>query len=80
MSLCLMVLHGIANVAIFCPPPVLPGYHSLMRYRRLLSKNFSLDSDTGKGNIQETDITQIRLLKLSKLLELQVYGERTKSS
>lgn len=42
MSLSLMVLYVIANVAIFFSRPVLPGYRPLKRFRRLLYKNFIL--------------------------------------
>lgn len=48
MSLGLMVLYVIANVAIFFSRPVLPGYHSLNRFRRLLCKNFTLDPTSKK--------------------------------
>lgn len=56
MSLGLMVLCVVASAAIFCSPPVLPGYRSLMRFRGLLCKNFNSDSEIKKENIQGSEI------------------------
>lgn len=68
MSLGLMVLYVIANVAIFFSRPVLPGYHSLKRFRRLLGKNFTLDPTSKKEKKKEIRDRKSIVIKIREIV------------